>query len=123
MHNQAGLHEPLLSGEGPGSIKSELPGWGALEGAIGGMVRLKDTASTDCVVHAGRILPSWYLCGEAYAVNLETLETEGIHDWSPKEGVSAHCKVDEETGEMLFFNYQRSGMHYGIVPSLHSFNY
>jgi carotenoid cleavage dioxygenase len=79
------------------------------------MVRLKDTASTDCVVHAGRILPSWYLCGEAYAVNLDTLETEGIHEWSPKDGVSAHAKVDESTGELLFFNYQRAGMHYGVV--------
>lgn len=38
-------------------------------------------------------------------MNLETLETEGIAPWSPKEGVSAHCKVDESTGELLFFNY------------------
>jgi carotenoid cleavage dioxygenase len=80
----AGLHEPLLS---KGRIQSELPGWGALEGAVGGMIRVKDTASTDVVVHAGRILPTWYLCGEAYAVNLDTLETEGVHPWSPPDGI------------------------------------
>eukprot|EP00930_Biecheleria_cincta_P033150 TRINITY_DN22964_c0_g1_i1.p1 TRINITY_DN22964_c0_g1~~TRINITY_DN22964_c0_g1_i1.p1 ORF type:complete len:504 (-),score=79.79 TRINITY_DN22964_c0_g1_i1:40-1551(-) len=83
-------------------MRSERPGWGE---AIGKLLKLKDTASTDVVVHAGRVIPSWYLCGEAYTMNLETLETEGIAPWSPKEGVSAHCKVDESTGELLFFNY------------------
>jgi carotenoid cleavage dioxygenase-like enzyme len=109
----AGIHEPLLTGK-PGTFASEKPGWGALEGALG-LLRLKDTASTDVVVHAGRIIPTWYLCGEAYAVNLQTLQTEGVHEWSPLEGVSAHPKVDEETGELLFFNYNKKGMHYGVV--------
>ena len=40
--------------------------------------------------------------------------TDGI---TPGWGVSAHTKVDEATGEMLFFNYstQAPYMHYGVV--------
>jgi len=98
--------------------KSDYPGWGVFG--------IKDTASTDVVVHAGKILPSWYLCGEAYQLNLETLETEGINDWTPDEGISAHCKVDHETGELLFFNYGLKGkssatklfINYGEVNKL-----
>eukprot|EP00929_Paragymnodinium_shiwhaense_P084322 TRINITY_DN45079_c1_g1_i1.p1 TRINITY_DN45079_c1_g1~~TRINITY_DN45079_c1_g1_i1.p1 ORF type:complete len:522 (+),score=72.01 TRINITY_DN45079_c1_g1_i1:97-1566(+) len=107
----AGLLEAQKSG-----VSSEHPGWGD---NIGKMLKLKDTASTDVVVHAGRIVPSWYLCGEAYTMNLQTLETEGIATWSPKEGMSAHCKVDETSGELLFFNYGwgKGGpfFHYGEV--------
>jgi len=107
----AGLLESRLS-----KVKSERRGWGE---AMGKLLKLKDSASTDVVVHAGRVIPSWYLCGEAYSLNLETLETEGIAPWSPKEGMSAHCKVDEVTGELLFFNYgmSKSGVffNYGEV--------
>lgn len=107
----AGLLEAKQS-----NIQSERPGWGE---AMGKLLKLKDSASTDVVVHAGRVLPSWYLCGEAYSLSLDTLETEGIAPWSPKAGISAHCKVDEVTGELLFFNYgiSRSGcfFNYGEV--------
>lgn len=101
-------------------MRSERPGWGEFTGKF---QQLKDTASTDVVVHAGRVVPSWYLCGETYNLNIETLETEGVNTWNPKEGVSAHCKVDEVTGELLFFNYgiafKETGgeafMHFGEV--------
>ena len=89
------------------------PGWGA-HGYI------KDASSTDVVVHAGRALTTYYQCGEAYRLDPETLEQFGTEDWGgkfPKEGVSAHCKVDERTGELLFFNYSKQApyMHYGVV--------
>lgn len=29
--------------------------------------------------------------------------------WTPKEGISAHCKVDHRTGELIFFNYGLKG--------------
>ena len=89
------------------------PGWGA-HGFI------KDAPSTDVVVHAGRALTTYYQCGEAYRLDAATLDTLGPETWggmAPDEGVSAHCKVDLATGELLFFNYSRSSpyMHYGVV--------
>ena len=74
------------------------PGFGAHGG-------LKDTASTDVVVHAGRAISTFYQCGEAYALDPETLEQLGVSSWAPLDGVSAHTKVDEATGELMFFNY------------------
>lgn len=81
---------------------------------------LKDSSSTDVVVHAGRALTSYYQCGDLYQSDPLTLEQLGplIWDgWFPPEGVSAHAKVDEATGELLFFNYSRRApyMHYGVV--------
>ena len=89
---------------------SRRPGWGA-HGSI------KDASSTDVVVHAGRALTSYYQCGEGYRMDPFTLEQQGIPPWSPLDGISAHTKVDESTGEMLFFNYSRHApyMHYGVV--------
>jgi len=116
-----GLLEYKKSGK-----RSELPGWGD---GLGKFFALKDTASTDVVVHAGRVLPSWYLCGEPYAVSLDTLETVGISAWAPKEGVSAHHKVDEATGELMFFNYgldrqMKPFINYGVVDrNSHLTNY
>ncbi|MEC9340709.1 MAG: carotenoid oxygenase family protein [Pseudomonadota bacterium] len=83
---------------------------------------MKDASSTDVVVHRGRALSSFYLCGDLYAsdpVTLEPLGKETFGGAFPKEGVSAHPKVDEHTGEMLFFNYGTEApyMHYGIVDS------
>jgi carotenoid cleavage dioxygenase len=94
--------------DGPGV--SLRPGFGAHGG-------LKDTASTDVVVHAGRAISTFYQCGEAYALDPETLEQQGVSGWAPLDGVSAHAKVDEATGELLFFNYSVHApyMHYGVV--------
>lgn len=98
----AGLADP------PGLSKR--PGFGA-HGS------LKDSSSTDVVVHNGKILSTFYQCGEAYMLDAETLAQEGVAPWAPLDGVSAHCKVDERTGELLFFNYSKHPpyMHYGVV--------
>jgi carotenoid cleavage dioxygenase len=94
--------------DGPGT--SLRPGFGAHGG-------LKDSSSTDVVVHAGRIVSTFYQCGEAYWLDPETLEQGGVASWGPLDGVSAHTKVDEATGELLFFNYSKHApyMHYGVV--------
>ena len=83
-------------------------------GAHGG---LKDASSTDVVVHAGRIVSTFYQCGEAYLLDPDTLEQYGVAGWGPLDGVSAHAKVDEATGDLLFFNYSKHApyMHYGVV--------
>jgi len=78
---------------------------------------LKDSASTDVVIHAGMALSTFYQCGEGYRLDPLTLETIGVEGWTPIDGVSAHTKVDENTGELLFFNYAKHPpyMHLGIV--------
>jgi carotenoid cleavage dioxygenase-like enzyme len=86
------------------------PGFGA-QGA------LKDSSSTDIVVHAGRALSTFYQCGEAYGLDPETLEQSGVEGWVPLDGISAHAKTDEHTGELLFFNYSKHApyLHFGVV--------
>lgn len=86
------------------------PGFGAHGG-------LKDSSSTDVVVHAGKIVSTFYQCGEAYLLDPETMAPLGLAPWAPLDGVSAHTKIDEATGEMLFFNYSKYApyMHYGVV--------
>ncbi|MGI9169304.1 MAG: carotenoid oxygenase family protein, partial [Caulobacteraceae bacterium] len=78
---------------------------------------LKDSSSTDVVVHAGLGLSTFYQCGEGYRFNPLTLEPLGIEGWVPIDGVAAHPKVDEATGELLFFNYSKHPpyLHLGIV--------
>jgi len=86
--------------------------------------RMKDASSTDIVVHGGMALSSFYQCGDLYQLNPRTLEDLGKASWGgafPSAGVSAHTKVDERTGELLFFNYQTTApfLHYGVVSSEH----
>ena len=88
-------------------------GWGA-------RTMMKDNASTDVIVHRGQVLASFYQCGEFYALDPRTLEDFGPVRWNgefPDPGASAHPKLDEHTGELLFFNYQLEAphLHYGVV--------
>ncbi|HZZ37256.1 MAG TPA: carotenoid oxygenase family protein, partial [Caulobacteraceae bacterium] len=78
---------------------------------------LKDSSSTDIVVHAGKALSTFYQCGEGYRLDPATLEDLGVESWVPIDGISAHPKVDETTGELMFFNYSKHApyMHYGLV--------
>jgi len=98
----AGLMEP--------TSRSTRPGWGAQEW-------LKDSSSTDVIVHAGQVLSTFYQCGEGYRLDPYTLEQFGTESWVPLDGISAHPKLDEQTGELLFFNYSKHApyMHYGVV--------
>ncbi len=87
---------------------------------LGARPNMKDASSTDIVVHNGKALSSFWLCGDLYAFDPVTMEQLGKADFGgafPKEGVSAHPKIDENTGEMLFFNYGTDApyMHYGVV--------
>ena len=105
----------LWSGLAEMPPRSERPGWGA-QGA------LKDSSSTDVVVHAGRALSSFYQCGALYQLDPQTLRQFGPAEWNgafPSEGVSAHAKVDVSTGELLFFNYSKHApyMYCGVVSA------
>lgn len=96
----------LMDGKGV----SVRPGFGAHG-------RLKDSSSTDVIVHAGKAISTFYQCGEGYVLDPETLEQSGIAPWVPLDGISAHPKVDDRTGELMFFNYSKCApfMHYGVV--------
>ncbi len=99
---------------------TEHPGIALADAGWGARTMLKDNASTDVVVHNGLVLASFYQCGELYQLDPRTLETLGKSDWNgrfPVEGVSAHQKLDEHTGELLFFNYSTKEpyMHYGVL--------
>lgn len=108
--------EPLWAGLMESPKKSLRDGWGA-------RTRLKDASSTDVVVHGGVAASSFYQCGDIYELNPRTLEPLGkarwLNDITPGWGVSAHTKVDEARGELLFFNYSKEApyMNYGVVNS------
>ena len=97
-------------------VSTRPDGWGARG-------KMKDAASTDVVVHAGVALASFYQCGDLYRLDPLTLDDLGKCRWGrsfPSDvGVSAHTKVDEHTGELLFFNYatQPPYLHYGVVDA------
>ena len=97
-----GLADPVQLAKRPGS---------------GSHGSLKDASSTDIVVHAGKALSTFYQCGEGYRLDPLTLEQEGLASWVPIDGISAHPKVDEATGELMFFNYSKHApyLHYGLV--------
>jgi len=92
--------------------RSTRPGWGAQEA-------LKDSSSTDVIVHAGKALSTFYQSAEGYRLDPITLEQFGTEGWVPIDGISAHPKVDPRTGELLFFNYSKHApyMHYGVVSA------
>ena len=67
----------------------------------------KDTANTDVIVHNGQLMALWYISGTPVRVNARTLETIGNETFGGKlpRNVSAHSKVDPDTGEFVFFDY------------------
>jgi carotenoid cleavage dioxygenase len=105
--------EPLWAGIVDPPSLSKRDGWGA-------RTRMKDAASTDVVVHRRLALATFYQCGDAYQLDPVTLGDRGPAAWAHKLdglGVSAHTKVDERTGELLFFNYGTVApyFHYGVL--------
>lgn len=82
---------------------------------------VKDTANTDLVFHDGNLIALWYLSGKPYKVDPRTLETLGPADFGGhlRNNVSAHAKVDENSGEMMWFDYgpRPPYMTYGVVSA------
>ena len=80
---------------------------------------LKDTANTDVVMHAGKLICLWYISGDPYLVDPVTLEPLGMPNFRGNRAtkISAHSKTDESTDEFIFFDYNRDFpyMHHGVV--------
>lgn len=66
--------------------------------------RHKNTANTDLVWHAGRLLALWWEGGEPYELTLPSLDTVGTYDYGGTLdiGMTSHVKVDPKTGELFF---------------------
>jgi len=93
----------------------------SLEQAWGSDRWLKDTSNTDVVFHNGQAVTTFYQCGDAYLLDPRTLETRGSIDLQANGArlMSAHNMVDEESGEMMFFDYAtiEPYMTYGVLDA------
>ena len=65
--------------------------------------RYKDTANTDVLAYRGALLAFHYMGGAAWRLDPHTLETLGALEVPGR--LSAHAKVDPQTGELLYFDY------------------
>ena len=77
-------------------------------------VRGKDrgAANTTPIYHAGRILAAKE-DSRAWEVDPKTLETRGVWDFDGRlrsQTMTAHPRIDPDTGEMFFFGYEASGL-------------
>lgn len=81
----------------------------------------KNTANTDLVFHAGKLLALWWQSGPPYVIRLPDLETCGEERFGKdhKPGIAAHPKVDPRTGEMMFitFGARPPYLAYGVVDA------
>lgn len=69
-----------------------------------------NTGNTALVWHDGRLMTLWE-GGDPHHIKLPGLETMGTYNYNGKlmHAFTAHPKVDEKTGEMLFFGYNMMG--------------
>lgn len=79
----------------------------------------KNTANTDLVFHAGKLLALWWQSGAAYEIALPDLATgteQCFGEEKPVE-ISAHPKVDPVTGEMMFMSFAMLApfLSYGVI--------
>lgn len=81
---------------------------------------LKNTSNTDVKFYNGDLVSMWYLGGDVYRCAPDDLATRGKLALDARLAglpISAHSKVDEVTGEFLFFAYGKKPpyMHYGVI--------
>jgi carotenoid cleavage dioxygenase len=72
----------------------------------------RTVANTTPVWHAGRLFMTKE-DGRPYRVNPRTLETLGRYDFGGKlksQTVTAHVRIDPETGELFFYGYEADGL-------------
>jgi len=69
-----------------------------------------NTGNTALVWHDGKLMTLWE-GGDPHHIKLPGLQTQGTYNYNGKllHAFTAHPKVDEKTGEMLFFGYNMMG--------------
>ena len=81
----------------------------------------KNTANTALAWHAGKFLATWE-GGEPHTLTLPALETLGKQTFQDQltSPMTAHPKVDPQTGEMFFFGYSFAPpfLQYGVVSTV-----
>ena len=80
----------------------------------------KNTANTDVKFFGGALISMWYLGGDVYRCDPSDLSTLGKLSVDPRlvgVPISAHSKVDERSGELMFFAYGKTApyMHHGVL--------
>lgn len=93
--------------------KYERRGWGS-------MGAMKDNAGTDVKAHAGKLYATMSQGSEPWTLSPTTLETLGPNtNWAKfvPGGMASHYKVDNSTGDMIFFNFAEKPpyLNYGVV--------
>jgi carotenoid cleavage dioxygenase len=81
---------------------------------------MADVSNTDVIGHAGKAITNWYLSGIPHIIDpltLETIKAAPEYVSGLGNGMSAHCKVDESTDDLMYFDYytQKPHMSYGVV--------
>jgi carotenoid cleavage dioxygenase-like enzyme len=81
---------------------------------------MKNTSNTDVKYFGGSLISMWYLGGDVYRCDPTSLATLGKLSTDPRLAgvpISAHSRVDERTGELMFFAYGKTAphMHYGVL--------
>ncbi len=68
---------------------------------------IKDTSNTDVFCYNGDLMSLWYNAGNPYRLDANSLAEKGpfLLEGRPRRRLSAHSKVDWQTGELLFFDY------------------
>ncbi|MEH6587390.1 MAG: carotenoid oxygenase family protein [Halioglobus sp.] len=68
---------------------------------------IKDTSNTDVFWYNGDIMTLWYNAGHPYRLDSKTLDTKRHYHLAGRDQLrlSAHSKVDWNTGELIFFDY------------------
>ncbi|PIC64664.1 carotenoid oxygenase [Sporosarcina sp. P13] len=100
----AGILEPHLNTR---------QGWGSMQS-------MKDNAGTDVIAHGGRLIATMSQCSEVNRldpITLEMLEPDSWNTTVAPQGICSHYKVDNDTGELMFFNFSETYpyMNYGVV--------
>lgn len=82
---------------------------------------IKDTSNTDVFVYNGDVMTLWYNAGNPCRMDARSLENKGPYtlEGRSKRRLSAHSKVDWDTGELLFFDYgdELPYMTYGVADA------
>ena len=114
-----GLQEELAAGQALWQGIKDAPRRGE-PGAPVQPAPMKNTSNTDVKYFGGSLISMWYLGGDVYRCDPADLSTLGKLGTDPRLAgvpISAHSRVDERSGELMFFAYGTTApyMHYGVL--------